>query len=217
VAIAFSPDGKRLAVGLQDGRIQIHDLKDAGGATITLESKEPFYSVATLAFSPDGNYLAMAWTRVVVWDVRRAEVVATLRVPYGRIGAVGFSPDGCLLAAAGWDRAAHIWNLETRKAVSVFQARSADPDGTHLVEAKLPLVTLAFSPDGKRLATAGADRVIWIWDVASGILKNTLRGHTMTITSLGFTPDNRLLISGSLDGTIRLWDSAGNDVRTTPK
>jgi WD40 repeat protein len=62
-----------------------------------------------------------------------------------------------------------------------------------------------FSPDGKLIATGGADRLIRLWEVETGNLIKTFREHKMSITALKFSPDGRYIASSSLDRTIRLW------------
>jgi WD40 repeat protein len=66
----------------------------------------------------------------------------------------------------------------------------------------------AFHPDGTRLATAGRDRAIWLWDLARGAAVARLPGHTSFVWSLAFSPDGQTLASGSGDHTVRLWDTA---------
>ena len=65
-----------------------------------------------------------------------------------------------------------------------------------------------FHPDGKRLASAGRDRAIWLWDLATGQDVARLEGHTNYVFSLAFSPDGKSLASGSGDGTVRIWDTA---------
>jgi WD40 repeat protein len=67
---------------------------------------------------------------------------------------------------------------------------------------------VAFHPDGRRLATAGRDRAIWLWDLERGEDVARLQGHTSYVSSLAFSPDGATLASGSGDFTVRLWDTA---------
>lgn len=78
------------------------------------------------------------------------------------------------------------------------------------------LTGVAFSPDGKMLASAGGtDYLVKLWDVATGRELNTLAGHTDAVTSVAISPDGKTVASGSWDGTVRLWDSAtGKALRT---
>jgi len=78
-----------------------------------------------------------------------------------------------------------------------------------------PVLSVAFSPDGRLLASGSWDRTIRLWDVGTGQVVRTLSGHTGWVRSVAFSPDGRLLASGSRDRTIRLWDvEAGQVVRT---
>jgi WD40 repeat protein len=72
-----------------------------------------------------------------------------------------------------------------------------------------PFLAVAFSPDGRWIASGGSDAQVRVWSVASGNLMQTLRGHKGAVLSVAFNPFGYALASGSADKSIRLWDVAG--------
>jgi WD40 repeat protein len=187
-AIAYSPDGKKLALGGSDNIIVLWDLVQRKKVA-TLRNVPTFgVSVDSVAFSPDGKFLASASdTGVYLWDGSSGRKLATL--DEHKSSSVSFSPDGRILASAG--SGVKFWELDTRK-----QILSLD-DATGVV---------AFSPDGKMLVTGVKNGDLDLWDVGSRTKQGTLKGHKYTPNHLAFSPDGKFLATESIaDATVRIW------------
>ena len=77
--------------------------------------------------------------------------------------------------------------------------------------------SVAFSPDGKRLATASVDQTVKVWDTTTGQETLTLKGHTGVVASVAFSPDGKRLTSASADQTVKLWDAQPCSQESTPE
>jgi eukaryotic-like serine/threonine-protein kinase len=215
-AVAFSDDGRLLAVSTDDfrGASAAPDwpsvtVWDADTGRIVLELRTPMTRVRGVAFHPRGDRLVTAQFDGTVrqWDVKTGrEVVPPYERHEGEVRAVTYSPDGLRVASAGADRTVRVWRAEDRKDEAVLHGHTRT------------VVELAFSRDGRRLASSQDDGVIRLWDTGPGDTLPVLRGHRHYVYPTAYTPDGRLIASGGWDGDVRLWDAAtGASVAVLPQ
>jgi len=168
----------------------------------------PLASVAAVAFSPDGKLLAVGYYgRVTVWDTATVQPVKTLTNVLGAVNALRFSPDGKLLAVAGGQPSAkgdlRLYSVEDWKLAGTLGGH------TDVIS------SIAFSLDGKLLASASFDKTVHIWDVATHKPVQSFTGHSDFVYSVAFSPDGQWLASASKDRTVRLFETATGKSRLT--
>jgi WD40 repeat protein len=203
--VAFSPDGQRLATA-------------SGGYDADwrlLPGIMKVWSAAQVRQLPG---------EVKVWDAATGKEVLTLKGHTGRVQSVTFSADGKRLASGGYATerrplpgeaytAQHtplpaevrVWDATTGKEVLTLKGHTGN------------VLSVAFSPDGKRLASAGDDGMVKVWDTATGQAALTLTGHTGMVLSVAFSPDGKRLASASQDGTVKVWDTTTGQETITLK
>jgi WD40 repeat protein len=135
-----------------------------------------------------------------------------------RVEAVDYSPDGTRFATGGWGGIVNIWEAQVRRDARSAPAGASDPTKPLMTISSSTgcVFALAFSPDGKYLATGCNDRhgFIKIWDSTSGLLVKTLRGHADAVLSLAYSQDGKRLLSASYDRTAILWDLESGESKT---
>ncbi len=202
--VGFSPDGTTLASGGDDKTIRLWDVA-SGKQRASLTGHTDW--VWSVAYSPDGETLASVSkdTTIKFWDVKTGRERATLTGHTDWQCAVAFSPDGRTLAEGSKDRTIKLWDVRAAKVRSTLKWRK-----DWLAEQVAPLpkqeAALAYSPDGKTLASGNVDKTIKLWDVATGKERATLKDHVGRLTCLVFSPDGKTLASAG--GSINLWDVA---------
>jgi len=201
-SVAFTPNGRQLFAGGEDGNVRIWDV-ESGAVFFPIGVSSP---VLTLALSTNGLRLAVGCAdgRVSVYDVAKAEEAKTKKLyesrsQSGRALCVAFSPDGQRLVSCGADGTIHLWDAATGKALFMLNTPLPVLEG-HIAKVKQGL---AFSPDGRLLVTGDSDNIC-VWDLQEG--KRLLaQSHNGRILSVAFSPDGRFALTGSADGTIQLW------------
>jgi eukaryotic-like serine/threonine-protein kinase len=208
--LTVSPDGTRVATTGQDPKDRINRL-----TVCDVASGKSLFSTegASLAYSPDGRWLAVMAAdekTVLRLDARTHKTVARFGGHENTVFKAAFSPDSRLLATCSRDRTVRLWQIDPLTLPS-----PPSPGGEGRVRGCQVLrghtdevFAVAFHPDGTRLATAGRDGAVWLWDLARGEAVARLPGHKAYVWSLAFSPDGATLASGSGDSTVRLWDTA---------
>jgi WD40 repeat protein/serine/threonine protein kinase len=241
---AFSPDGKRVALGAHDGTIRVWDTQShALLGTASGHSDQ----INTLVFARDGERFVTASDdrTAIVWDAANVKPVAKVHHDDAVLGAV-FSPDGKTIATASNDHTAKLWDATTGTRIRSLEGQRGgvnsvefSPDGKQLATASDDATLILWDPDtgrqlsrlvgqaaffyahfdpnGERVVTASADHTATVWSAAPQLRAVRLAGHVGAVTAAEMSPDDRYVVSSGQDGTARLWDrSTGTQVRALP-
>jgi WD40 repeat protein/transcriptional regulator with XRE-family HTH domain len=232
--VAFAPDGSILASAGDGAFVQLLEVR-SGTLLETLTHPDP---VSAVAWCPDQRLLATGdqQGRILIWAVSATALLILVETLPGHsdgVEGLAFSPDGSILASGSWDGTIKLWDVSPLRGGPSSDAghesvqaglRGSSTRGSvgatsdHLRRTLIGhterVNRVAWSPDGRTLASSSLDQTIWLWDVERGNNRRVLHGHTAGVKGLAFTSDGRSLLSGGEDGTLRLWDvTSGQCIR----
>lgn len=212
--VAWHPDGRHIAsAGSADGQFTVKVWEATTGETIFTLRDSSRLEFLNLAFSPDGRHMVTGRGSgaVQVWDARTGREVGTLGTHNGPVRGVVFSPDGRHLATASADGEVKLWDATWLGE----KLGPQQPHRTFLAHSPGVGVTVAFSPDGKRLVMGDKGYTVKICDADTGEELLVLRGHNGDVHAVAVSPDGRWVASGGEDSTVKVWSArSGNIVRT---
>ena len=209
LAVAWSPDGQRIASGSGDKTVQVWDAA-TGGNALVYRGHASWVNAA--AWSPDGRRIASAgWDDTVqVWDAVTGGNVLTyhnhrthltpawlnMRGDWTlSVNAVAWSPDGQRLASGSADETVHVWDAVTGHTIFTYRG--------HVSNVK----AVVWSPDGRHIASAGRDKTVQVWYAVTGDIIFTYHGHTKGVEAVAWSPDDHRIASASNDDTVQVWQA----------
>jgi len=221
--IRFSPDGQSFATSSFDGTVKLWRVPPLPEFLNLEGHSQPVW---TAVFSQDGSHVATGSLDQTarLWDTETGLLLRTLQVRFPVI-SLAFSPDGERLVTVGPENSACIWKIETAGVPRSSRrqedhAIASESDQSLLTSApatQTPLqlhgharavLAVAWSPDGRWIATGSKDNTARIWDAVSGLERLKFTGHSNFIQAVGFSSDGQVLATGSADGTARVWSTS---------
>jgi eukaryotic-like serine/threonine-protein kinase len=222
-AVAWSPDGQFIASAGFSGTVHIWEA--VRGANVLIyygHTGTMGGSVNTLAWSAHGKYIASASNdhTLQVWDHTTGLNVCTYHGHAGwlsRVRALTWSPDNTYIASASNNRTVQVWQDQTgsrddstrntpsnEKSVQVWEATTGQCVFTYNKHHDW-VTSVAWSPDGRFIASGSSDMTIQVWDAATSKHFFTYKGHGDKVNTVAWSPDGKYLAAGSADGVVQVW------------
>ncbi|MYB96475.1 PQQ-binding-like beta-propeller repeat protein [Candidatus Poribacteria bacterium] len=213
---AFSPDGNRIGIGVRAEK------KNASGSSrysvevwdaTTGEAKEMRLGhldrVKSIAFSPDGSYIASAsfdgfYNAARLWNVQTGKRIPIRNTHPKGVNLVVFSQDGPTFATVdGDDNTTYLWDRKTGNQKITLTGHTKQ------------VSCIAYSPDNKIIATGSYDGTIQLWDATTGTHQTTLASAVGGVRSLAYSPDGDTIVCGGRNGSVQLWDTQTLKLKST--
>ncbi|CEJ62717.1 hypothetical protein PMG11_11209 [Penicillium brasilianum] len=216
-SVAWSPNGSRLVSASDDATIRIWDPATGQCASLL---KGHSGSVTSITWSPDGGRLASASDdkTIRIWDAATGQCAFTLEGHSRSVQSIAWSPNGRRLASVSDDTTARIWDMTTGDCASTLQGHRSDDKTVKIWDSDTgqfvsapeghseAVTSIAWSPNGSRLASASSDKTVRIWDPSTGKCASTLQGHSDSVRSISWSLDGSRLASASDDTIVSIWN-----------
>ncbi len=204
-SLAFSPDSRRLLSRSDDTTVRVWDAETGAPlAVLNCDVVEERSGPQSVVVTPDGRTIFTGAPRGLrCWDVATGKERDQVPLPLPGMRILAVQPRGDLLAASGNGPNIVLFDL----AAGQIRTMLTHPTGRSGVNTD----SLAFSPDGRQLLSAGRTGEIQLWDVESGKLVRELRGHAEGVFAAIFHPDGQRIFSAGRDHVIRVWDPVQGD------
>jgi periodic tryptophan protein 2 len=195
-SVAVNSSGEWLAFGARKlGQLLVWEWQSE---SYILKQQGHFFDVNTLAYSPDGQYIATGGDdgKVKLWNTRSGFCIITFSQHTASVSAVYFASQGQVLFSASLDGTVRAFDLIRYRNFRTFTSPSP-----------VQFSCLAVDPSGEVIAAGSTDSFeVFLWSVQTGKLLDVLAGHEGPVSSLTFSPTTDVLASGSWDKTVRVWD-----------
>ncbi|HUQ93909.1 MAG TPA: c-type cytochrome domain-containing protein [Bryobacteraceae bacterium] len=205
---SLSPDGAHLAVGCTDNTLRILDL--ASGKELQKVPHHENWVLATVYGVNGKRLVSVGRDRAAkLTDAANGQFIENVNLLRGELSSVARHPTRDFVAIGGEDRIPYYYMMDRPRVMKIA-------DDTTLIRKLEPqqgvILALAFSPDGSRLAVAGASPEAPIYNVETGQRTATLKGHKAGIYTVAFTSNGKQLATAGFDGTVRIYDAASGSL-----
>ncbi|WP_274532218.1 WD40 repeat domain-containing protein [Ktedonobacter racemifer] len=197
--LSWSPDSSAIAYSVENGTIQILDIKTNGrnNKVYRLAASD---TVGAVAWSPNGKFLAWAVTtpgnpQVQVINISVGHTMYNYHEHSDLINAIAWSPDSQKIATASNDKTVRIWDSASGTTQRVYQEHTGE------------VVTVSWSKDGAYLASGSTDKTVHVFSATTGITSLVYRGHTGSVFGVVWSPEGKRIASAGADLVVRVWQA----------